>query len=220
MDSTAQIWEDIYKAGNFMEYPSEFFIRLLRRTESSLGIKGVTLDHGCGSGNNAECFYKAGYDIICSEVSRAALEITRDRLLKAGHSNPSCTLIDTTLPLSVQLPKYDNVICWLSLYYSEEKAMASSITQLISGMSSGGFFWLAMPTKKDLLFRLSKQRRGQTRVLGNNAGPQKGAVLTIFDEPSQIEKMFSGTKILDVGKYGMTFENCQHEYFVINARKI
>lgn len=42
MDSTAQIWEDIYNAGNFMEYPSEFFIRLLRRTESSLGIKGVT----------------------------------------------------------------------------------------------------------------------------------------------------------------------------------
>ena len=220
MDSAVQIWDDIYKAGNFMEYPSEFFIRLLRRAESNFGIKGVTLDHGCGSGNNAECFYKAGYEVICSEVSGAALEVTRKRLLEAGHLNPSCTLIDTALPLSIQLPKYDNVICWLSLCYSDEGSIRSSIAQLISGMSSGGFFWLAMPTKKDLLFRLSKHERGPTRVLDQKAGPQKGALMTIFDEPSQIEKMFLGTRILDVGSYGMTFENCQHEYLVINARKI
>ena len=98
--------------------------------------------------------------------------------------------------------------------------MRSSIAQLISGMSPGGFFWFATPTKKDLLFRLSKQDRGPTRVLDKKAGPQKGAFMTIFDEPSQIEKMFAGTRILDVGSYGMTFENCQHEYLVINARKI
>jgi len=219
MNSTAKIWDEIYKNGNWMQYPCEYFVRLLRRTEDRYGIKGVTLDHGCGSGNNAECLYNSNHEVICSEVSSSALEVTRKRLLKAGQSNPSCTLIDPTLSLPSQLPKYDNVICWQSLCYSTEKAMAQSIAQLIDGISEEGFFWLATPTKNDLLFRGCKPGPGPTRVLGSKAGVQEGATMTIFDEIAHIERMFLGMEILDVGTYGMTIEGCQLEYIVVNARK-
>jgi len=219
MNSTMKIWDEIYENGNFMQYPCEYFVRLLRRTENRYGIKGITLDHGCGSGNNAECLYRSNHQVVCSEVSKSALEITRDRLLKAGQENPSCTLIDPNLPLQRQLPEYDNVICWQSLCYCSEKVMAESIAQLIDGISRDGFFWFATPTKNDLLFRACEPGSGPSRVLGSKAGPQEGATMTVFDDSTQVERLFSGMKILDMGTYGMTFDGCQLEYLVVNARK-
>ena len=219
MTISPKIWDDIYLHGNFMLYPSEFFVRLMRSTEAQSGIKGITLDHGCGSGNNAECLFRAGHAIACSEVSQTALDVTRDRLVKAGATNPSCHLVDPSQPLEPQLPKYDNVVSWLALCYAPAADMAAAISQLIEGMSPGGFIWFATPTKNDLLYRISMPGDGPSRTLGAAADAQEGAIMTIFDDHSDVEAMFAGTEVLDSGTYSMMFSGVQHEYMVIHARK-
>ena len=98
--------------------------------------------------------------------------------------------------------------------------MAFTIKTLIDGMSQGGFFWFATSTKNDLLFRLSLPGLSATRTLGPKAGAQEGAVMTIFDGHQELESMFAGAKINDIGSYGMTFNGTQHEYLVIRAQKL
>ena len=220
MTRSPEIWDNIYQNGNFMQYPSEYFVKLLKNTEIKTRLSGVTLDHGCGSGINAECLIRAGHKVVCSEVSQSALDITRRRLIIAGELDPSCYLVDPARPLAPQLPEYDNVICWLSLCYASATEMATTISQLINGMSLNSLFWFATPTKNDLLYRLSIPSSGPSRVLGPAAGAQEGAVMTIFNNQAEVESMFLGTEILGSGIYGMTFDGIQHEYLVINAKKI
>lgn len=220
MTRSPEIWDNIYQNGNFMQYPSEYFVKLIKITEAQTGINGITLDHGCGSGNNAECLLRAGYKVACSEVSETALSVTRRRLIQAGAKDTACHLIDPSQPLGPQLPKYDNVISWQALCYANEKEMALSIAQLVDGMSTNGFFWFATPTTNDLLYRLSVPSKEPSRILGPTAGAQQGAVMTVFESNTEIEAMFSGTKILSSGTYGMTFEGVQHECLVIRAQKL
>lgn len=202
-----------------MLYASEFFVRVMKNTDGKYGIKGTTLDHGCGSGNNAECLFRACHSVACSEVSQTALTVARKRLISAGAINPSCHLVDPSQSLVPQLSDYDNVICWLALCYASEPEMASTLSQLIDGIFPGGFCWLATPTKNDLPYLLCEPGAGPSRILGSAAGAQEGAVITIYDDHSDVEAIFAKMEILDNGTYGMTFDGSQHEYLVIRSRK-
>jgi ubiquinone/menaquinone biosynthesis C-methylase UbiE len=85
-DTEAQFWDGAYQSGEYRmdweyAYPSQELVALV-----AAGVpknRGVILDVGCGSGQEAVFLAKCGYDVIGVDVSTNALKIAEKLAKKA-----------------------------------------------------------------------------------------------------------------------------------------
>jgi SAM-dependent methyltransferase len=213
------IWDRIYEGGSSLWYPAEALVRIVRRQEREGGFPGIILDHGCGSGNVAEFLVRCGYRVSCTDISPAALQSVERRFADLKLPAPPCSLIDLDRPLRSQLPAYDHVIAWQSLYYADISTVRTNISELIAGLSEGGVFILCLPTERDLAFRHSEAMAGGSRRLIDNVSGQQGAVLSIPDSAGTLRAWCAGVTVRDVVTYGMEFDGRCSEFYALYGVK-
>ena len=214
-----QIWDRIYEGGALLWYPAEALVRIVRRHEREHGFSGVVLDHGCGSGNGAEFLAHCGHRVHCTDISLAALKAVERRFKSAGLTPPSSSLIDPEQPLREQLPDYDHVIAWQSLYYADAATVRSNIAELIAGLPSNGAFIICVPTSRDLASQHSEALPDGSRRFTDNVSGQRGAVLTIPDSADTLRGWCAGLTIRDVVVYGMEFDGKRSEFYALYGVK-
>jgi SAM-dependent methyltransferase len=210
-----RIWDRIYEGGSLLWYPAEALVRIVRRQEREGGFPGVILDHGCGSGNIAEFLTRSGHRVHGTDISPAALQSVERRFRDLGQPAPPCSLIDLDRPLRAQLPQYDHVIAWQSLYYADIATVRANIAELIAGLPTGGVFILCLPTAQDLAFQHSEATEDGSRRLIDDVSGQRGAVLTIPDSAETLRGWCAGLTIRDVVTYSMVFDGKRSEFFAL-----
>jgi len=82
-----QIWEERYKSKrNIPNWPFDLIVSLVFRffgkTDDRKNIK--VLDYGCGGGNNFWFLIKEGFDGYACDISKEALNITKNKLASEG----------------------------------------------------------------------------------------------------------------------------------------
>lgn len=214
-----QIWDRIYEGGSLLWYPAEAMVRVVRRREREGGFPGVILDHGCGSGNGAEFLARSGHKVHCTDISPAALKVLEKRFADAGLTPPASSLIDPERPLKAQLPKYDHVIAWQSLCYSDLATARRNLGELIDGLAPGGAFIVNLPTPQDALYRHSEAMPDGSRRLIDDVSAQRGAIVTVPNSAEEFASWCPGIEVKDIIRYGMTFAGLQSDYFVLYGAK-
>ena len=213
--TNTEVWEQIYRGGHRMWYPSEALVRIVRRHEKLEGFAGTTLDHGCGSGAAAEFVVRSGHKVVCTDVSEEALRVTRQRFDEAGLPAPQTVRIDAGKPLSPQLPDYDHLFAWLSVYYNTKAEMRQQLSELIARLPKNGAFIMAVPTINDVVVGASELLTDGTRQLRRNISGQNGALLTIPESRDELIAFCDGIDVRDVVTFGMTFAGERNENFAV-----
>jgi SAM-dependent methyltransferase len=214
-----KIWDRVYEGGSLLWYPSEIMVRLVRRREHEGGFAGTVLDHGCGSGNGAEFLVRCGYNVHCTDISPAALKVVEKRFVSAGLTPPSASLIDPDRPLKSQLPKYDHVIAWQSLCYSDLASARRNLEELIDGLPAGGALIVNFPSPNDALYRHSTPMPDGSRRLVDDVSAQAGAIVTVPASPEELASWCAGIEVRDIALYGMTVGGRQSDYYVLYGAK-
>jgi SAM-dependent methyltransferase len=208
-----EIWDKLYTDGNFMMYPSETLVRIIRQRQAENCLSGVVLDHGAGSGNIAEFLVRIGCQVHCTDVSAKAIETIRARFAANRLPAPATTWIDIGAPLGPQLPSYDHVITWQSAYYNTLANTRASLKLLIDKLPRGGTFISCFPSINDLQAKHSVLLPDGSRRL--TGGEQDGAIITI---PASTEEMVfwcNGLDIRDVITYGTCGRTMRTEFIVV-----
>lgn len=212
LKTNAEIWDRLYDQGNYLAYPGGVFVRLTKRVEQSVGLAGVVLDHGCGSGVNAEHLVRAGHRVHCSDVSAGALRTTTERFRYRLLPAPAATLIDPTKPLGPQLPAYDHVVAWLSMVYGTKERFRADVADLIAGLPTGGVFMIAMSTGDDVLAVRSSPLPDGSRRVDRELGGQEGVTVVI---PRSLEELIGwcpGVTVRDVAAFGETINDLRSDF--------
>lgn len=213
------IWNDSYERGLFLWYPSEALVRVVRALERSGQLQGVILDHGCGSGNIAEFLVRSGHQVHCTDISASALKTVERRFRGLMLPQPRTSLIDLAQPLSGQLPAYDNVVIWQSLYYSDVATVRAHLGVLIDRLPSGGAFVTAFPTRNDVSFTNSRARPDGSRELVDDISGQRGAVVSVPESPEMLADWCNGIAVTDIVTFGMTFGGLSSEFYALYGVK-
>jgi SAM-dependent methyltransferase len=201
-----------------MWYPSEALVRIVRHHERAEGFSGVILDHGCGSGPGAEFLVRSGHNVVCSDVSEHALGAVRSRFIEARLPLPPLVIFDPLRPLGKQLPRFDHVIAWMSLYYNTMNDFRRHVRELIGCLPQKGVFIASFPTMNDVVVRESDLLADGTRRLVRNLSGQGGALLAI-PSTTELTALCGEIEIRDIATYGMTFGGKTNEYFVLYGVK-
>jgi SAM-dependent methyltransferase len=219
VSANREIWNRIFGAGHRMWYPSEALVRLVRRHEKLEGFPGTILDHGCGSGVCAEFLVRSGHRIICSDVSVEALRSVARRFNEANLAAPDVVLIDVMLPLRQQLPVFDHLIAWQSIYYNTKAGMQNQMAELIEMLPHHGTFIVALPTIRDAVVAACEKLPDGTRRMSRDVSGQGGALLAVPESRDELLSLCGGIDVRDVVTFGMTFGGETNEYVAVYGVK-
>lgn len=216
-DCNQAIWDGAYAGGNFMWYPSEVLVVLVRQQEKREGLSGVILDHGAGSGNVAEFLVRAGHTVHCTDISEKSLQVIDHRFRDRNLPVPAMRHINPAKPLCEQLPRYNHVIAWLSVYYNARAKLRNDIDALIGGLPKGGVFIASLPTLADYQAKMSEPLPDGSRML--KAAGQEGAVITL---PKDVDELISWCPDLDI-RDGLTYRlearDFRHDHAIVYGVK-
>ena len=218
-EKNKDIWDSIYEGGALLWYPAEALVRLVRRREREGGFAGTILDHGCGSGNVTEFLVRSGHRVHCTDISPVAIELLKRRFRDTTLPCPETTLIDLEQPLSPQLPAYNHVVAWQSIYYGTRDNVRQSLQTLIQGLPAGGVLIVSLPTPRDLAWANSEEMPDGSRRFVGNTSNQNGAILTIPETAEEFASWCRGVEVKDVVEYGMRFDGVRSEFFVLYGVK-
>jgi SAM-dependent methyltransferase len=214
-----KIWEDIYAGGRNLWYPYEVAVRIIHQLRGKGALKGVILDHGCGSGNHLEFMQRVGLSAIGSEISAASLDLIKARFAGAKLQAPPVTLFDPNQPLDTQLPAFDHVFAWGSMHYNRKAKVLADLAWLIDRLPEGGRLILAVPSTNDVVAAQSEREAdGSYRIVTDVSG-QKGALLTIPDNREELESWCAGLAIDDCGQFGWVVQGQRSEFLFIHGSK-
>ncbi len=214
-----KIWDDIYAGGRSLWYPYELAVRVIHQLRAKDLLKGVILDHGCGSGNHLEFMVRVGLTPIGSEVSAASLSVIKGRFSGAKLIAPPVTLFDPSLPLDGQLPAFDHVFAWGSMHYNSRGKFLADLRTLIDRLPSGGRLILAVPSRNDVVATQSTREADGSYRLTDDVSGQRGAVITIPDDEQEFRSWCGGIAIDDCGRFGWTLQGVQSEFLFLHGSK-
>jgi SAM-dependent methyltransferase len=219
MDRNQAIWDDLYAGGNFMWYPSEVLVGLVRRQEKCEGLRGVILDHGAGSGNVAEFLVRSGHTVHCTDISEKSLEVIDRRFRVRALPVPAMSQIDPMKPLHVQLPRFDHVIAWHSLYYNTAAKLRDDIETLIGGLPKGGVFIAGLWTLADSNGATSEPLPDGSRRLRGSGEEQAGAVIAVPKDLDELLTWCSGLEIRDALAYRLDARDSRRDQAIVYGVK-
>jgi SAM-dependent methyltransferase len=217
--TNAEMWDRIYAGGHRIWYPSEALVRIVRRHERLDGFSGTILDHGCGSGAGAEFLIRSGHRVVCSDISAAALSAVAQRFVEVRLSPPDLVAFDPERPLKPQLPHFDHVIAWLSLYYNTKQGLIRQTAELIECLPRNGVFVMSVATMDDVVARSSEPLPDGTRKLSGDISGQDGALLAIPQDREELLSWCEGIEVRDVVSYGITFGGQRNDYWAVYGVK-
>jgi len=214
-----KIWDDIYAGGRNLWYPYEVAVRIIHQLRARDLLRGVILDHGCGSGNHLEFMVRVGLTPVGSEVSAASLGLVKARFAGAKLMAPPVTLFDPSRPLDGQLPKFDHVFAWGSMHYNSRGKFLADLNTIITMLPAGGRLILAVPGTHDVVATQStRDADGSYRLTGEVSG-QAGAVVTIPDDEQEFRSWCPDIAIDDCGRFGWTVQGVQSEFLFLHGSK-
>lgn len=213
--SNAAIWENIYANGRSLWYPYEVAVRIVHYLGSHGRLEGTILDHGCGSANHLEMFFRLGYRAIGTEISKSAINLVSARFSGAKLKAPHVSLVDPEQPLPGQLPPYDHVFAWCSVHYNRVAKVKADLLDLIGSLPKGGSFILAIPTTNDVVVQQAEREiDGSYRIVGTVSN-QGGALVTVPQSDDELRDWLPGIAIDDLGTFGWTFRGIRSEFFFL-----
>ncbi len=215
----SQLWNRLYETGSYLWYPYEVAVRVVRRHLAAEGFSGVTLDHGCGTGNHLEFFVRLGLSAVGTEVAASAVDLVRGRFRGAMLPCPQVHLLDLAQPLAPQLPLFGHVFAWGSLHYNHRARAVEDISVLVDRLPKGGAFILAIPSRNDVVYRQSEALPDGSRRLKSNISGQQGAVVTIPESQSELVGWCRGIDVRDCGLFGWTIGGTASEYHFVYGTK-
>ena len=162
---------------------------------------------------------RSGHKVVCTEVSEEALKIVRHRFAEANLAEPQLVRIDPAQPLASQLPAYDHLVAWFSVYYNTKTDMQRQLASLIAGLPRQGAFIMAVPTVNDVAVRSCDVLPDGTREMRRDISGQRGALLAIPESVNELRALCDGIDIRDVVTFGMTFGGETSEYFAVYGVK-
>lgn len=220
LNTNIEIWDEIYAGGRILWYPYEVAVRITRYLKAQNRLKGTILDHGCGSGNHLELFTRLGLRAVGTDVSPAALDTVRRRFEGAQLSPPDeLVIFDPRASLSSQLPRYDHVFAWGSIHYNNYDKMLQDIQSLVSGMTPGGSFIIAVPSRHDIAIANADEVSAGMFRLKNNISGQIGALVCAPADESELKSWCTGIEIEDCGRFGWDFRGQRSEFIYLFGRK-
>ncbi len=217
VNRTQEIWDCLYASGNFMWYPSEILVKLVRQHEKRDGFAGVILDHGAGSGNVAEFLVRSGHTVHCTDISEQSLRLIERRFRDRGLPVPAMSQIDPKAPLREQLPRYDHVVAWHSLCYNTPAKQRKDINALIGGLPKGGVFIACMKTRDDHWTTLSEPQADGSRKMIMES--QTGAVINLPKDLDELISWCSDLNIRDRLSYRLTGKDYRNDDAIVYGVK-
>lgn len=211
------VWDGIYGDGQFLRYPYELAVRLVKKHQVTDGFPGVVLDHGCGSGNHLELFARSGIAAHGIEISSATLPLVRARFLGANLVEPPVTIVDLDKPLAPQLPRYSHLFSWGAVHYNHKQRVLADIETLIDGLPSGGCFILVVPSVRDVVATTSDLLPDGSRRIA--VGRQAGAIVTVPANEDELRAWCPAISIRDVGRFGWVIGGVESEFLFVYGTK-
>jgi SAM-dependent methyltransferase len=194
-------------------------VRIIHQLRGKGLLKGVILDHGCGSGNHLEFMIRVGLTPVGTEVSPASLGLIKSRFAGAKLLAPEVTLFDPARPLDGQLPRFDHVFVWGSMHYNTKAKFLEDLAALIRLLPAGGRFILAVPSRNDVMATQSTREPDGSYRLSSDVSGQQGAIVTIPDDEQQLRDWCAGISIDDCGRFGWTVQGVQSEFLFLHGSK-
>lgn len=216
---SASVWGAVYSAGQFMTYPYEVAVRLVKRHLRTDGFQGTVLDHGCGSGNHLELFVRNGVRVHGTEIAEQARGLIAARFMGANLAQPPITIIDLQKSLGPQLPAYDHVFTWGAIHYNTKEGTRRDIATLIEKCPAGGCFILCVPSRNDVVARESEELPDGSRRIISDVSGQTGALVTVPDSDEELSSWCAGIAIRDLGRFGWTIAGRQSEFLYVYGTK-
>jgi len=216
-DVNTAIWSALYEGGNYLNYPSEVFVSLFMRFLGKAKPQGRFLDHGCGSGNNAEFLARRGWTVTGADVSARALEVTAARLADFGGAHET-TPLDAARPLKDQIGAVSHVVCWDCLYYNALPKAKQDAADLVAALAPGGLIFLNMPTPAHE-FATTGLRLDDGSVRNQRKGTrQEGAIMAIPENLDDLVSWLPGCEIVEKGHFTFDFSGFR-EFMLVVAKK-
>jgi len=209
------VWDAVYEGGQFMAYPYEVAVRLVKRHLKSDGFPGTVLDHGCGSGNHLELFVRHGVRVHGTEIAEKSKALIRARFLGANLAEPPVSVIDLGRPLGPQLPAFDHVFSWGAIHYNYREATLRDIRVLVEGTPVGGCFILCVPSGRDVVARESERLADGSRRLVSDVSGQAGSIVTIPESDDELAQWCQGIRVRDLGRFGWTIGGRESEFLFL-----
>ncbi len=217
MVTNQAVWDALYAEGSFLWYPSEVLVKLVRRQEKHEGFGGVILDHGAGSGNVAEFLVRSGHAVHCTDISERSLQVIDCRFRDHDLPVPAMSRIDPGKRLREQLPRYDHVVAWHSLYYNTPAKMRDDIDALIGGLPKGGVFIACVVTLADNWATISEPQSDGSRML--NMPGQVGAVITLPKSVDELVSWCPGLQVREALTYRLLGKDHHNENAIVYGVK-
>lgn len=120
----------------------------LNEVISFCGRKGKALDLGCGAGANSLFLAQKGFNVVCVDSDRAAIEYLNDRM----NGDPLKERIETInepIELFEFSKNFDLIISVSTLHFFDFKTYKLLIEKIYSALNKGGILFIRVFSDKD-----------------------------------------------------------------------
>lgn len=212
MTENAEKWENLYRQGLQINYPSDVFVSITHHLLAANKHKNI-LDYGFGTGANMLHLICRGFKVVGVEVSKNALYLTKEKLREAGFETDLKLLDDGIIPY--EDGAFDVVIAWAVLYYNDLNSLAKAVSEIDRVLNIGGIFLGTMLAPGDI-------SHVHGRPLGNclyesTLKGREGIVNLIVDK----EKLYEcfPERNLEIGICDYSFQNRSSRHWIVSYEK-
>ena len=212
------IWERLYRSGNYLQYPSEQLVRLFcRHVRGRIPEGALVIDHGAGSGNNAEFFVREGCQVLVTDISEEALEIIGRRFFHLHLPVPRRHLVQPGDNAIDSLPQCDVMVFWDVLNYNSADNARAMLRAGIGRLRPGGFLLVNMPTPRHHFIANAREiAPGTFEFKGED---QQGAIMCTPGSTERLAEWCAGVVPVEVGGFSHhTMQRCS-EFMYLVGRK-
>ncbi|MCX5884683.1 MAG: class I SAM-dependent methyltransferase [Proteobacteria bacterium] len=186
-DTTKVKWDNAYRLGMTMWYPSECLIRFMAKNfKKQIGIKEyktirpaeTILDLGCGNGANVLFFNRLGYRAYGVDISRVAVDLGNKLLAENGFKE---TLICIDMEhLSFENNYYDIVVSHAALDHILYSQYLKVIKNIKTMLKNGGFLFITLRSTEGFDYESKTATKVEPRTLITG---DKKALNSPFENP-------------------------------------
>ena len=141
-------WEnvhEIYLKKSWIDEPSVFAVTAL----GYFPKEGKILDLGAGQGQDSRFFAKKGYEVISTDLSEYALDISKEKAKKEGVNMEFLRIDLAKDKLSFDDGSVDVIYSHLSLHYFDNKRTAEIFQEIYRVLKQGGIVAMLFNTVED-----------------------------------------------------------------------
>ena len=211
------MWEDVFRAQSWGQYPPEYLIRLVARNFYSRDRRSVHfLDLGCGPGACTWYLARERFRVSGIDGSETAIRLARERLtaekleadLRAGDY--------VALPWANAT--FDGVIDNASLYCNHFEDCRRAVAEVRRVLKPGGSFFSFNFTRSMWGYGLGTESEpgGFTRI---TEGPLAGKGFALFMDRAQIDTLYGDFAEVNIEQVRWSMDGMHHwgELWVVHA---